>query len=55
MDYSQGKKIMMTIGTDRTIKVSLLEIYIVFPKETNLLNLGEKVQGQKKKVLYMIM
>ena len=22
MDYNQGKKIMMTVGTDRTIKVS---------------------------------
>jgi hypothetical protein len=22
MDYNQGKKLMMTVGTDRTIKVS---------------------------------
>jgi len=22
MDYNQGKKVMMTVGTDRTIKVS---------------------------------
>jgi hypothetical protein len=24
MDYNQGKKVMMTVGTDRTIKVSFL-------------------------------
>jgi len=31
MDYSQGKKIMMTVGTDRTIKVNFyLNEYLFF-------------------------